>query len=296
MNTTTQPRSTENTNTINPCIGNQTLPIPAVSKLKTTQPHAIKHNITALIPGRALSAETVSEQCQQCASRSICISADLMQSIPARYKNQLFRSHRISKGQHLFHAGDPMNSVYVVKSGLFKTYLDSEAGDEQVMGFQMPGEILGSDALARQQHSLSAVALESSTVCATPIKKLEAMANRFAPDWLLKRVYEEVLRERNILLITGRRYSADARVAYFLLELSARNKVRGFSDREFKLTMPQRDIARYLDMALETVSRVFTRLQDYGIVTIKRPYITIEKMEELRGMVDLSILPNKLID
>lgn len=284
MNTNIPLGSRENAETAN---------LSAINPYTAKMP-VVNHKLTRIVPARPLSAKPTSEQCQHCASQSICIAADLMRSIPPRYKNKLFRNHKISKGQHLFHSGDTLTSLYLVKSGFFKTYLDSEAGEEQVMGFQMPGEILGTDGLANQQHNLSAMALESSVVCAAPIKKLEALGHRFAPNWLLKQAYAEVLRERRVLLITGRRYNADARVAYFLLELSARNKIRGFSEREFKLTMPQRDIARYLDMALETVSRVFARLQGCGTVTIKRPYITINQIEKLRGMVDLSLLPDKL--
>ena len=229
------------------------------------------------------------DPCSNCATQSVCAIAPLLSKIPLGQRQLLFRPQKITKGQHLYHAGDDLSTMYLIKSGLFKTFLTSEAGDEQVMGFQMPGELLGADGLAHHVHSLSAVALESSTVCAITVSKFEAAAEQVAPNWLLRQVYEEVMRERHILLITGRKYSADARIAYFLLEMSAHNKTRGYSETEFKLSIPHRDIAHYLDMALETVSRVFARLQDHKILSIKRPYITITNLEKLKQLAEVAV-------
>ncbi len=251
-------------------------------------------NLAPILTTAPPEAGALLQRCHDCACKSFCEASSLASHLDTHQNNPLFRPHRISKHQHIFYAGEELSTLYVVKSGLFKTYLNTEAGDEQVMGFHMPGDVLGADALARHRHSLSAVALEACTVCAVASNKLENVANRYQPNWLIKQVYQEVLRERRILQITGRKYSTDARVAFFLLDMAARNKVRGYSGQEFKLNMPHRDIAHYLDMALETVSRVFARLQDRGIVQVNRPYITINKLGELQALIDTPSLPEKL--
>lgn len=231
------------------------------------------------------------QSCDDCVTKPVCAAGVLKRNMPASYHSRLFRTQRFAKGKHLFYAGDSLSTLYIIKSGSFKTYFCTEEGDEQVMGFALPGDILGADALADQRHNLSYMALETSTLCVAPVNTLKTLANRFAPNWLLQQVHGEVLRERQLMLMTARKYSADTRVAYFLLELSARHRARGLSEVEFKLTMPQRDIAHYLDMALETVSRVFTRLQEHSILIIKRPYVRINKVAELKAMVDESLLP-----
>jgi len=103
------------------------------------------------------------------------------------------------------------------------------------------------------------------------------------------------VRERHIVELTERKYSTDSRVALFLLDMSARQKAQGYSEREFKLSMPQRDIAHYLDMALETVSRVFARLQDSGVLVIKRPYVTINNLETLQALAEVQPPTERLI-
>lgn len=236
----------------------------------------------------------VDAQCGMCSTRSHCDAACLLEKISSDRRHQLVRIRKFNKGQHVFCAGEALDNLFLVKSGTFKTYLTSEAGDEKITGFQLPGDLLGADAAVRHVHNLSAVALESSTVCSIPIKQLEYLAKGSMPEWLITQLYKEMLRERNLLVVTGRKYSADARIAYFLLDMSARNKSHGYSAKEFKITMPQRDIAHYLDMAFETVSRVFTRFQDTGLVTIKRPYAIITDFEKLRELADIRTLPERL--
>lgn len=260
-----------------------------MQKIATNRP-TTPPRVSSIATVSLSEAGTTLQHCHHCACRQFCEASCL----DSNQKNPLFRSHGVSKQQHLFYAGDKLTTFYVVKSGVFKTYLNSESGDEQVMGFHMQGDVLGADALARRYHSLSAVALEASTVCAVTINKLEFTANQYQPNWLIGQVYKEVLRERRILQITGRKHSTDARIAFFLIDMADRNKARGYSDREFKLNMPHRDIAHHLDMALETVSRVFTRLQDQGIVRVNRPYITIHKPEELLALTGIPPRPEKL--
>ena len=159
---------------------------------------------------------SINPPCGQCANHSVCEASRLMDSVPDK-RHFFLHPLSIAKSQHIFHAGEKLNTLYIVKSGLVKTYLISEAGDEQVMGFHMPGDLLGIDGLAYRNHSLSAAAVEASTVCAVTTKKLELVANRYEPRWLVQQVYRELLRERHILMITGKKYNTDARVALFLL-------------------------------------------------------------------------------
>jgi CRP/FNR family transcriptional regulator len=239
--------------------------------------------------GKKYSAaiQSTSDRCQTCCTKTACEAQSLVDNLSGNENKLFFRTHRINKGQHLFYAGEQLDTLYLVKSGLFKSYFNSEVGDEQVMGFHMPGEVLGADAIAHHPQSISAVAIEPSMVCALPIKKLESSSHHAFSAWLLKQVYQEVLRERKMLLVSGRKYNAEARVACFLLELSARNHARGYSEQEFKLSMPHRDIAHYLDMALETVSRVFTRLQDNGLLIFERPYVKITDVGKLRSLAGI---------
>jgi CRP/FNR family transcriptional regulator len=184
----------------------------------------------------------------------------------------------LSQGEHVFYNGDEFKAVYVVRTGSVKAYLIGTAGDEQVVGFYLPGELLGLDALMGMGvHGSLAIALESTTVCAIPIAHLEGFV-RHAPgglQWLLRLAGEEIVCCHHMQLMLNR-MKAETRLSHFLLDLSRRFSERGYSAREFNLSMSRHDISNHLGLALETVSRLMTRFQQDGLLEVyQRRRITI---------------------
>lgn len=226
------------------------------------------------------------QQCRHCNTYKVCDTGHLLQALVPDVRNRLLQECRVERGQHLFHRGDILSSVYAIKSGLFKSYATSEAGDEQVVDFPMPGQVLGTDVFAGSAQTLSAMALENAVLCRIDLNTSEARTSLSLSHWLTRQAQAELLRERQVLAMTRSRFHAENRVAGFLLDLSMRYRTLGYSDREFKLIIPQRDIAQYLDLALETVSRVFSRLQEEGLVCIARPYIRITDIDALRALAE----------
>lgn len=224
--------------------------------------------------------------CHNCNTYKVCDTGHLLQTMAPEVRRNSLQEFRLVRGQHLFYSGDILTCVFVIKSGLFKSYVITEAGDEQVVDFPMPGRVLGADVFADSAQTLSAVALESARVCRIDFSNIEAQDSHSMTHWLARQVQAELLRERQVLTMTRIRYHAENRVAGFLLDLSMRYRALGYPDREFKLIIPQRDIARYLDLALETVSRAFSRLQEQGLVRIKRPYIRIKDIDALRELAE----------
>ncbi len=210
--------------------------------------------------------------CSRCSTRRVCSAVNLADEVSTRQLGNTLHTHRLNSGAHIFHAGEKPQAIYVVKSGMFKAYLITESGDERVISFYLPGEVIGIDAFAQGKHRVSAMAIESSSLCSIPIADL---LKKSPSDWLVKLACQEILRERQSFLIASRKHCADAKVALFLLNLSQRNHSRGYAINVFKLSMPRRDLANHLDLALETVSRVLTRLQELDILTLNRRQVTI---------------------
>lgn len=241
------------------------------------------------LPATEIPAENLHsppQKCRCCNIYKACDTGHLLKDVAPGLRSQVLQEIRLRRGQHLFHHGDILTSVYVIKSGLFKIYMTSEAGDEQVIDFPMPGQLLGADVFADSAQTVSAVAMESALLCRIDLGNLEAQTDLSLDHWLVRQIQAELLRERQVLSMTRVRFHADNRIAGFLLDLSVRYHALGYHDREFKLIIPQRDIARYLDLALETVSRAFRRLQDRGVVSIARPYIRILDMEALQALAE----------
>jgi CRP/FNR family transcriptional regulator len=221
-------------------------------------------------------------RCEKCGMRGWCIGY-CSEGGRSGCNNGVHGRQRIQHtGSHLFRVGDPFQSLYVVRSGSIKTYLTSEDGEEQILGFHQPGDIVGFDAIARGRHPCSAAALETSSVCTLSFHRLTKLCQ--ASPQLLSRLVEMMSRETLRLtdsLLLGRR-SAEQRVATFLLVQAERQAERGYSPTALTLSMSRTDIGKYLGLTVETVSRILTRFQDLGLLAKERNQIRINGLDELR--------------
>ena len=142
----------------------------------------------------------------------------------------------------------------------------SEDGHEQVSGYHMRGEIIGTDGIGTDAHGCRAVALEDTEVCTLSLDRIEALGreNVGFQHSFHRLLAQEISRERTVRLLLG--MHADQRLAIFLLDLSQRYEARGYSASEFVLRMTRDEIGSYLGLKLETVSRLFSRFQRGGLV------------------------------
>jgi len=171
-------------------------------------------------------------------------------------------------GEHLYRVGDTFEALYAVRSGYLKTYIVDSSGREQVLGFHLPGELVGLDAIYPARHQCNAVALDTATVCRMPYDQLSDLAGRIPS--LQRQMFRLLSRDIHIGHVLSGDFTAEERIASFLLGMSARLRQRGYSATHFILAMPRRDIANYLRLATETVSRVFKRFQDEGLIAVER--------------------------
>jgi CRP/FNR family transcriptional regulator, anaerobic regulatory protein len=197
------------------------------------------------------------------------------------------RRRPLHRGDYLYRPGDRMEALYAVRSGSVKTSALSDDGQEQVTGFHLPGELLGLDAISEGTHPCSARALETTSVCEIPFDRLEDLASRVPglQRQLFRIMSREIQSDEHLMTLLAKK-SSDARLAAFLLSLSNRFGERGFSRQEFNLTMSRNDIANYLGLAVETVSRLFTRFQENGLLSVDRKLIQIldmDRMHEVAG-------------
>ena len=194
---------------------------------------------------------------------------------------------RIRRGETLFRAGDLFRSLYLVQLGFFKSFLSSEDGRSQVTGFQMPGDLLGMDGIGIAEHTQTAVALDDSAVLVFPYAEFESPSTHAnALQGPLHRVMsQELARTHGMMILLGTMH-AEGRVAAFLLDLSQRYVVRGYSGCEFTLRMTREDLASYLGLKLETVSRIVSRFKVNGLIEAHNRDVRIldkVKLSELAG-------------
>jgi len=224
--------------------------------------------------------------CKNCCMANVCLPVGLNAMELEQLMKIIDRHTPISRGEHLFGAGDKQKSLYAVRSGSIKVYIPTESGEEQVHRFILPGELLGFDAVEREKHTCSAVALETTSICEFPYRHLEKLCHNFEGlDHEIHRLFgKEISNEYDLLQLLAKK-SAEVRLATFLLDLSDRLKKRGFSEREFNLSMSRHDISNYLGLAVETVSRLFARFQNEGVLVVNRRNIQLANIVKLRELL-----------
>jgi CRP/FNR family transcriptional regulator len=192
---------------------------------------------------------------------------------------------RLRAGETLFHEGGRAESIYFVRSGTFKIFHTAADGYEQVLGFVGRTEVLGFDAVSTNGHPTEAVALEDSSVYVLPMCDLFALAERCrALGRVVHLSVSDALARQCELADVMAAVAAEVRLARFLVHLSHRMAACGQSPRRFVLRMSRRDIASYLGVAHETVSRSFTALAGWHLVEVDNREVEIVDMEGLRAL------------
>ncbi len=226
---------------------------------------------------RRLSAGRASERsCFHCALRSACFPGHLNDEITSEINRIAHGRGPVARGETIFNTGDAFQCVYSVRSGALRTSMIDRTGAEQVIGFTLPGEIAGLESLGSGQHCTRSIALERTTVCAIPVDRLLAVAQ--AHPGLQQRVHQlagGIIRRGHAHFRELGRLNAHQRLLLFLADLLARYRAAGFATDEIHLPMYREDIANYLGVALETISRMMTRLAEEGVIEVRHRHIRV---------------------
>ena len=218
--------------------------------------------------------------------RTLCLPVGLSETDLEELEALLGNRTKLKKGDALFHNGAPFTALYAVKLGTLKTTVLSDDGREQVAGYHMAGDLLGLDGMGEDRHGCEAIALEDSELCVLPFARIEELA-RHVPALqhnLHKFLSREIERDHRVMLLLGS-MRAEERLAAFLLNLSERYRARGYSSTEFVLRMTREEIGSYLGLKLETVSRLFSKFQEEGLVMVAGRSVKIIDMPILKQLV-----------
>ncbi|MFZ2507242.1 MAG: helix-turn-helix domain-containing protein [Steroidobacteraceae bacterium] len=227
----------------------------------------------------ALNLYQLRRSCSTCSLSELCLPMGLAPGDMQRLEVLVTQRGPVNEGEHLFRIGDPLADIYAVRGGYFKSYLVESNGREQVLGFHLPGELIGLDAIWPERHQCNAVALNTGSVCAMPYARV-ADLSREVPG-LQSSMLRLLSKELALSHSLAGDFSAEQRVAGFLLSLSSRLKARGHSPTQLTLAMSRRDIANYLRLATETVSRVISRFEADGLVSVDRREVRLLDMNRL---------------
>lgn len=199
--------------------------------------------------------------CYGCDVRSTALCGVLDNQALADFRS-LGWTLKLAPGQSLFHQGDPATRVFTLTSGTLKLYRLLADGRRQVTGFMHPGDFLGIS--IDDEHAFSAEALEQTQLCWFPRNRFDDFTEEHGAmeRELYRMAAHELSAAQRQFVLLGRKTALE-RLASFLLGLAER--VDGM---EVELPMSRSDIADYLGLTKETVSRVLSALKRDRIVRL----------------------------
>lgn len=236
-----------------------------------------------VIPPQFATTATARD-CTDCRLASLCLPLALDQTELAKLE-RIIKHRTIHKGAHIYRDREAFGAIYVASSGVFKGYRLADSGNEEVVGFYYPGEMLGVDGIATNHYASSALALEEAAVCVLQFDELNTLS--LSIPTLQRRFFQlisqEIARDQQLISILGKS-QAEQRVAALLHSLSIRNARRGLSAVTFSLPMTRAEMGSYLGLSTESVSRMLSQLQNDGVIAADGREIVVADLKRLRNV------------
>ena len=224
--------------------------------------------------------------CSTCAFSQACIAEGMDKRALRDLHVLVEHIGPLQPGTHVFREGDSFDAIAAVRSGSVKTSRVDRDGREQVLGFHLPGEVIGLSAIDDERYPCNAIALDTVHLCRFSFPKIAILAMRL--PGLQRQLFRLLSRDISHGERLAGDHSADERIASFLIEMSRRLAARGFSADRFQLTMPRTDIANYLRLTPETVSRRLRQFQDEGAIRVRNREVELKdrrRLEELAAPI-----------
>lgn len=241
-----------------------------------------KYQTDAKLPTDA--AEYVA--CDNCALDAVCRPIKIGGHTLSLVHNIMGRREPLAAGEYLFRKGEPIDALYAVTSGTMKVIQTSGTDREQVLGFRFPGELLGEEAIFPKEYSLDAVAVDEASVCRIPIDELEACADTIPSIQrdLINLISRQCYLMHQQMAAYVARNSAEERLSAFLVNLAERNSGHSGSGTQIRLAMSRDDVANFLGLRRETLSRTLTKLQNMGVIQVNGKVVEILNVAELQSL------------
>ncbi len=227
-----------------------------------------------------------SHSCSKCSMSQICLPLGIEKNDLEKLEQLVQPSATLHANDVVFRQGDVFSKVYAVKSGTFKSTRVDEGGNEHVVAFHLPGELIGLDGIYPDEYTSSTTALDTAVLCELNYENLTELCGSLpALQKQLLRLLSRDLYESNVTNASMADQTARRKLAGFLHNLSSRYQFRGYSADSFTLAMSRQDIASHLGMTPETVSRILKSFKQEAIINIENRHIVLADRAKLDAIV-----------
>lgn len=227
-------------------------------------------------------------ECDDCSMNSVCQPLTTAKQSINLSESYLHRRIPTKTSNILFKQSTPLTDIYAVSSGTFKLCQQTDDGTENIIGLRFPGELIGEDALYLKSYNYTAIAIGDSSVCKVSVEQITS-CGQLVPEVqqnlieLLSR--QSYVRQRNFQAYIGKK-SADSLLAAFLLNIIERNTSYTGSDDSIDLPINRNDIANFLGLRRETLSRVFSKFQKEQLIQVEGKKIALLAQDKLIKLAD----------
>ncbi len=219
-------------------------------------------------PQEEFSRDQSEQVCSECEAKRHCLGEGLSEEQMQGLRKITRTLGPFTPGENIFRVEDKFKSLFVIQSGAVKIETASFEGTKLVDGFFFRGDLVGMEAIGAQQYGHDAIALERTLVCELPFDHLESLCS-FVPR-LQRRlliILGQKIRHTNDTIVHGRYMSAEKRLLFFLQMLCEKKIIeKNDNTGSVQLPMSKGDIASYLGLRPESLSRTLTKLQNDGII------------------------------
>lgn len=228
--------------------------------------------------------------CSTCAFSMNCLAAGVDPIALDDLEMLIEHNGPLAAGSHIFREGDRFGAIAAVRSGTVKTYSIDRDGRERVLGFHLPGEIIGFSGIDGDLYPCSAVALDDVELCRFAFPRISQLATRMPS--LQHQLFRLLSRDIGRAHALAGDWSAEQRLAAFFIGLSRKLERRGKPHAHIELSMSRTDIANYLRLTPETVSRMLRRFQTDGLIRIHRRDLRLLNRARLAAIAEPLTLLN----
>jgi CRP/FNR family transcriptional regulator len=222
--------------------------------------------------------------CELCPTRKFCL---VQEATPAQQRwlaEKLSCVKPLQSGNHIFRAGAKADAQFHIRSGMVKTYVTTASGEDCVTGFYLPGEILGRGQCTGT-YAESAVALSTLSLCRLDAHDVQELGSIGLTQAMFEQLSQQsrgdVQHQVNL-----RQSSAEKRFAGYCLQYGQRRQQLGLDPLVLPTPMSRTDLASYLGMKLESLSRVISRLQARGLIQARRDQIVVLHSHAIAALAD----------
>ena len=206
--------------------------------------------------------------CEHCDSQNYCVRSGLDHDQMEALKHIVRTRGPFKRGEAIFRIENTFKALFSIQSGAVKVESISQDGSRDVSGFYFAGELTGIESIGGTKYNNDAIALETTWVCELPFHQLETLCGEIpALQRHILVLLGEKIRRTNSIVVQGRNMNAEKRIMHFFNNLCRREAFRNNnSSNKVHLPMTKGDIASYLGLRPESLSRALSKLKREGVI------------------------------